>query len=161
MRSSKPLSLPLSLPSSFMRGAIAAIALTLIATPASAQTAISPGFSPNPINLRGTGGGSVPATNIAGTVTTGTGDCTGFVESNPDQTIVLRSFFPSLSLNIRSSEDTSVVVKGPGGVWCNDDDNDKNPGITGQWLEGTYRVWVGSYAQGRRPNYTLQLRQNP
>lgn len=142
-------------------GAIASLALFHCADPAQAQPAINPGFSPNPLVLRGTGGGSIPAQNIAGTSTTATGDCTGYVESNPDQTIVLRSFFNALSLKVQSPEDTALVIKGPGGVWCNDDDEDKNPGVTGQWLAGTYRIWVGSYGKDRRPPYTLRLRENP
>lgn len=142
-------------------GAIALASLVLLALPAQAQRAINPGFSPNPLVLRGTGGGSMPAQNIAGTSTTSTGDCTGYVEGNPSQTIVLRSFFNSLSVKVQSPEDTSLVIKGPGGVWCNDDDEDKNPGLTGQWLAGTYRIWIGSYAKGRQLPYTLRLRENP
>lgn len=141
--------------------ALASFAAIVITAPARAQRAISPGFSPNPIVLRGTGGGTVPAASVAGAATTATGDCTGYVEGNPDQTLVLGAFFNSLSLKVQSPEDTSVVIKGPGGVWCNDDDEDKNPGITGQWLAGTYRIWVGSYAKDRRPSYTLRLRENP
>jgi hypothetical protein len=141
--------------------ALASLFAIVMATPAQAQQAISPGFSPNPMVLRGAGGGTVPATSVAGATTTATGDCTGYVEGNPDQTLVLRNFFNSLSLKVQSSEDTSIVIKGPGGVWCNDDDEDKNPGITGQWLAGAYRIWVGSYAKDRRPTYTLQVRENP
>jgi hypothetical protein len=142
-------------------GAIALASLPLAVAPAQAQPTINPGFSPNPLVLRGTGGGSTPAQNVAGTAITATGECTGYVEGNPDQTIVLRSFFKSLRLKVQSPEDTSLVIKGPGGVWCNDDDDDKNPGVTGQWLAGTYRIWVGSYAKDRRPPYTLRLRENP
>ncbi len=142
-------------------GAIALAPLLMPVRPVAAQMAIAPGFSPNPLVMRGTAGGDMPAQNIAGTPTTATGDCSGYVEGSPNQSIVLRAFFNSLSLKVQSPEDTSVVIKGPGGVWCNDDDGDKNPGITGQWLPGTYQIWVGAYAKGQRPNYTMRFRENP
>jgi hypothetical protein len=49
-----------------------------------------------------------------------------------------------------------MVVKGPGGVWCNDDYQDKNAGISGQWLPGIYQVWVGNYNKQKVP-YTLKI----
>lgn len=143
-------------------GITAALASLLIGGLAQAQPAentitISPGFSPNPLEFRKVGSGSVPVRDLVGKSDTPTGECTGFSDSAPDYTLVLTSFFNSLSLELRSSEDTAIAIKGPGGVWCNDDFKGKHPGVTGQWLAGTYRIWVSSYAKNRSPSYTLRL----
>jgi hypothetical protein len=134
--------------------------------PASAQsapifesTAVSPGFSPDPRTLRGISGGSVPARTIAQRAETTTGPCVGFVDSSPDHTLTLNSFFDFLSIEVQSSEDTTLVVKGPGGTWCNDDISGKNPGIAGQWQAGNYAVWVGSYQKDQYFPYVLRVTQ--
>lgn len=118
---------------------------------------IGPRFSPNPIEVRSTGGGATPAKDVVGLAETPTGGCTGFTSTAPNHTLVLTSFFNSLSLQVESSEDTALAIKGPGGVWCNDDYQGKNPGVSGQWLPGTYKVWVTSYAKSRNPAYVLRI----
>jgi hypothetical protein len=124
------------------------------------QTAISPRFSPNPLELRGTGGGNVSLQDIVGQADTATGPCTGYANAKPDHTLVVNAFFNSLSLRVQSSEDTSLAIKGPGGIWCNDDEQGKNPGISGQWLPGTYSIWIGSYNKNGSPKYTLRIQEN-
>lgn len=130
--------------------------------PAQAQTifenvTIRPKFSPDPMIIKGISGGSVPANSVAGRAETPTGPCVGFVDQPPDHTIVLRSFFNYLSLQVESPEDTTIVISGPGGSWCNDDFQGKNPGIAGQWLPGTYRVWVGSYDKKNYHPYVIKM----
>lgn len=122
---------------------------------------ISPGFTPDPLTVKGFGGGDTPANQIAGTSGTTNGPCVGFVDKEPDHTLKLTSFFDYLSLRVRSNGDTTLVIKGPGGVWCNDnyDGSDKNAGIAGQWLEGTYQIWVGSYRNDQSPVYVIELSQ--
>jgi hypothetical protein len=125
--------------------------------PAHAETvSISPQFSPDPLSLPGASGGSVSVQAIAGKAETATGSCLGFAEQQPNQQLNLTAFFDSLSLVVDSSVDTTMVVKGPGGVWCNDDYQDKNAGISGQWLPGIYQVWVGNYNKQKVP-YTLKI----
>lgn len=118
---------------------------------------ISPRFSPDPITIQGISGGSIPLHRIAGREETPNGPCVGFADEQPDHTLVLTSFFSYLSIQVQSPADTTILVRGPGGSWCNDDVKGKNPGIAGQWLPGTYGVWVGSYQKGRYHPYILQI----
>jgi hypothetical protein len=61
-------------------------------------------------------------------------------------------------MRVESEADTTLVIQGPGGVWCNDDNQGKNPAIAGDWLAGEYRVWIGSYRPSDVPNYDLYIR---
>ena len=118
---------------------------------------IGPNFSPDPRTLRGISGGSVPAKNVAGRAETATGPCVGFVDGQPDHKLVLNSFFNYLSIEVDSPQDTTLVIKGPGGTWCNDDYQGKNAGISGQWLKGSYQIWVGSYEKKKYHPYVIQI----
>ncbi|UBF28419.1 hypothetical protein K9N68_11415 [Kovacikia minuta CCNUW1] len=144
-------------------GAIAIALLTALVHPASqAQSSsnsvsLSPGFTPNPLEVKGGANGSIALQEIVNQTDSPTGQCTGFANTQPNMTLVLTTFFNSLSLVVISSEDTALAIQGPGGVWCNDDFQGKNPGVSGQWLPGTYKVWVSSYARGRRPAYTVRI----
>lgn len=106
---------------------------------------ISPGLNQEIITIRGISGGPRAASKVAGRLETDTGPCVGFVDEKPDHTLTLTDFFNFLSLKVESSGDTTIVVQGPGGSWCNDDATGSNPGISGQWLEGVYKIWIGSY----------------
>ncbi|MCA6527475.1 MAG: hypothetical protein ACK5Y4_02415, partial [Pseudanabaena sp.] len=64
-------------------------------------------------------------------------------------------------MQVKSSGDTILLVRGPGGSWCSDDVSDRNPEISGDWLEGTYEVWVGSYEENTSFPYLLQLTEQP
>jgi hypothetical protein len=114
-------------------------------------------FSPDPWTVRGMSGGTIPGSEVAGRGETATGPCTGFVDEKPDHTLVLTSKFDYLKLKIQSPEDTTLIVSGPGGSWCNDEFEGKNPGIIGEWLPGAYRIWVGSYNKDKYLPYTLEI----
>lgn len=141
----------------------------LFVSPAQAQSAqstslsifenvtISPKFAPDPMTIRGISGGAVATKGIAGRADTMTGPCLGYTDTKPDHTLVLKQFFNYLSLQVESPEDTTLIIKGPGGTWCNDDYKGKNPGIAGQWLEGTYQVWIGSYKPNSYHPYQIKL----
>jgi hypothetical protein len=118
---------------------------------------IGPKFSPASLTIRGISGGAVPAKNVANRGETPTGPCVGFVDEPPDHTINLTAFFNYLSLQVESPQDTTIVISGPGGSWCNDDSQGKNPGIAGQWQAGTYRVWVGSYDKNNYHPYIIRI----
>ena len=143
------------------------LAAILFNAPASAQQVkstsmfenptISPNFSPDPLTITGIGGGTVPSQKVAGRAETATGSCVGFVDAKPDHKIVLTNFFKNLTIQVESPEDMTLLIKGPGGSWCNDDYNGKNPGISGQWLEGNYNVWVGSYQKNKSTPYIIRL----
>lgn len=127
------------------------------APPIFENVTIDTNFSPNPLTVRGISGGSVAGKEVAGRTETANGACTGFVDQQPDHTIVLKDFFKYLSLQVQSPEDTNIIVRGPGGTWCNDDSQGKNPGIAGEWLAGTYNVWVGSFDQTKTNPYILRI----
>ncbi len=142
-------------------GWLSADALTQV-QPAQGQTifenvTIGPKFSPDPMIIRGISGGSVAANTVAGRKETPTGPCVGFADEPPDHTIELTAFFNYLSLVVESPQDTTIVVSGPGGTWCNDDFQGKNPGIAGQWQPGTYKVWVGSYDKNNYHPYIIRM----
>lgn len=118
---------------------------------------LSPAFAPDPATVRGISGGATAASDIAGRSETATGPCNGFVDQQPDHTITLTEYFNYLSLQIQSSDDTTLVIRGPGGIWCNDDYSGKNPGIAGQWLSGTYQIWIGSYDQNGYYPYVIRM----
>jgi hypothetical protein len=127
------------------------------APPIFGDISINHPFSPDPLSVRGVSGGSIAGGRVAGRSETITGPCTGFVDEAPDHTLELTTKFDYLKLQVQSPEDLTMIVKGPGGTWCNDDLNGKNPGMSGEWLAGKYQVWVGSYAKGQYFPYTLQI----
>jgi hypothetical protein len=118
---------------------------------------LSPNFSPDPTTIRGISGGPLAASDVTGRTETATGPCSGFIDEQPDHTMVLTQFFNYLSLQVQSPEDTTLVIRGPGGSWCNDDYESRNPGIAGQWLSGTYEIWVGSYEQDSYSPYVIRI----
>jgi hypothetical protein len=132
------------------------------AQPAQGQTifenvTLAPKFSPDPMVIRGISGGSVAANGVASRQETPTGPCVGFVDEPPDHTINLTTFFNYLSLQVESPDDTTLIISGSGGTWCNDDFQGKNPGVAGQWLAGTYRVWIGSYKKNNYHPYVIRI----
>lgn len=118
---------------------------------------LSPAFAPDPASVRGISGGPQSANEVAGRSDTITGPCNGFIDQQPDHRMVLTQFFNYLKLQIQSTDDTTLVIRGPGGIWCNDDYSGKNPGIAGQWLSGTYDIWVGSYNQEGYYPYVMEM----
>ncbi|MBD2345840.1 hypothetical protein [Anabaena subtropica] len=127
------------------------------APPIFGDVTIGQKFSPDPLVVRGMSGGSVAGNRVAGRIETPTGPCTGFIDETPDHTIKLTSNFDYLKLQVQAPQDTTIIVKGPGGTWCNDDLDGKNPGISGEWLSGNYEVWIGSYEKGKYFPYTLKI----
>jgi len=123
--------------------------------------AIAPHFSSKAIELRGISGGNVETQAKSGRKATETGECIGFIDSQPDHKITLTKPFKYLKLQVKSSGDTIMLVRGPGGSWCSDDVSDRNPEIGGDWLAGTYEVWVGSYEANASFPYLLDLTENP
>jgi hypothetical protein len=122
---------------------------------------VSPNFAPDSRTMRGISGGEVSISDVVETRETTTGPCVGFADEQPDHTLVLDSFFSYLRIEVQSPKDTTIAVEGPGGIWCNDDYRGKNPGFGGQWLPGTYKIWVGSYKPNDYNPYTIRLTENP
>jgi hypothetical protein len=107
--------------------------------------------------LYGISGGAVATQSLSNQKQTETGECIGFVDTEPDHRLTLTQNFKYLRLQVKSSGDTVLLVKGPGGTWCNDDVSDRNPIIAGEWLKGTYSIWVGSYEQNASFPYLLEI----
>lgn len=118
---------------------------------------LSPGFNPDPLLVGGISGGWQAAEVQAGRGETETGICWGYVSEQPDHRLVLTEFFDYLTVGVTSAGDTTLVISGPGGTWCSDDAQGHNPRIGGQWLPGTYQVWVGSADADAYFVYDLQL----
>ncbi len=116
-------------------------------------------FEPDPMRVRGMSGGSIPGEEITGTKDTPTGPCTGFFDELPDHILKLNTDFEYLKLVAQSSSDITVIIKGPGGTWCNDDFEGSNPGIVGKWLRGEYKVWFGSFRKDNTVPYFMDITQ--
>ncbi len=140
-----------------LNGFVNAQPLQFKSTPMFENVTLYPEFSPDPVMIRGLSGGPASAQDTAGREETPTGSCMGFVDEKPDHTLVLNGFFNYLSLQVSSNEDTVLVIRGPGGSWCNDDYVDMNPGISGQWLSGKYDIWVGSYKSNAYHPYVIKI----
>ena len=115
------------------------------------------GFKPDPTILRGISGGEMEALEIVQIEETSLGPCTGYIAEEPDHIMTLEVYFNYLRLTVDSEDDTTLIVRGPSGVWCNDDERDMNPAIAGQWLSGSYEIWVGSYQEDGYFPYSLSI----
>jgi len=127
------------------------------APPIFENISLNPGFRPDPQSLRGISGGEISARVTADRIDTATGPCVGFIDRQPDHVLTLTEFFDYLSMEVESPGDTTLVVIGPGGTWCNDDLQGKNPAMIGRWLAGNYQIWVGSYERNKFHPYVLRL----
>lgn len=151
--------LALAIAAFFLVSNVFAIAQEKNSTPIFEDVTLSPDFAPDPMTIRGLSGGFVIAQETTGRQETATGPCIGFIDEKPDHKLVLNTFFEYLSIQIKSSEDTTLIVRGPGGTWCNDDYEGKNPGMVGQWLSGNYDIWVGSYQRHKYSPYIIRISQ--
>ena len=146
---------------SFSVGSIVAMTLALFTglgvTPARADISLNSGFGQTSIS--GTAGGGTSLRDVAGKAETDTGSCLGFGKGQPDQVLRLNSGFRDLTVVVKSNTDTTIVVKGPGGTWCNDDFQGKNPGLDGQWQAGEYKIWIGTQSRNQSVNYVLKMSQ--
>lgn len=126
-------------------------------TPARADVSLNSGFGQTSIS--GTAGGGTSLRDVAGKSETATGSCLGFGKGQPDQVLRLNSGFRDLTVVVKSNVDTTIVVKGPGGTWCNDDFQGKNPGLDGEWKAGEYKIWIGTQSRNQSVNYVLKMSQ--
>ena len=118
---------------------------------------IDQGVTQAPLLVDGVSAGSLAALEVVRTEQTATGYCDGFVNQQPNHTLTLKKFFDFLKIEVDSSTDTTIVVQGPGGIWCNDDANHTNPVIEGQWQPGMYKIWIGSYQENVTNNYRIRI----
>ena len=116
------------------------------------RTASPPAASPRPephrLSLSGSSGPQAFEVTSGGRVVAnieyGEG-CFGYLPLNPNAVLEVASR-GRLVLGVRSAEadDTTMVVVGPDGTHCGDDENGLNPEVVLQASPGTYSVYVGS-----------------
>lgn len=104
------------------------------------------GFPLDPTFLSVQAGGEVDASKLGG-------DCAGFINQNPVVTVNWTGTADLAQIFFYSHDDPTLVVLTPDGkILCNDDAGDQllDPALRIQNPpEGTYRIWVGSYAKGQ------------
>lgn len=114
---------------------------------------IGAGFTPDPQTGSGTSGGPVQASTFGAV-------CVGSIDDSPDHQITVTSTV-DLKLYALSSVDTTLVVRGPAGTFCDDDSHGGlNPEINARLTPGVYDVYVGNYDAGSQARYTLTLTEN-
>lgn len=112
---------------------------------------LSRGFAPDPSSVRGTAGGARDGAQLSE-------QCRGWIADKPDHELVLVDDFPYLRLDVQSTEDTMLIMRGPGGVRCDDDSGGAHqPRIEGRFNAGRYALWVGSFQPGEYTRYELRI----
>ena len=90
--------------------------------------------------MSGTSGGPLAAATMEST-------CTGYVTEEPSFVLDVTGG-GTISIQAMSEGDTTLVIVGPDGTICNDDNVGVNPGVEQYLSPGRHGVWVGSYAAG-------------
>jgi hypothetical protein len=115
----------------------------------------------NPVGrLSGSTGGSISLPAITSNVDYRNNRCLGFGDSKPDHILTLEQNFPSLSIQVSSGADTTLVVQGSDGiVRCGDDTGAQKDAsiVDTNWKAGVYRIWVGAAAPGTQRDYRLTI----
>lgn len=142
----------------------------LSATPVLAQTAnfgtltLSQGFPPSAGEVSGYTGGSYSLAAIANSDRQNN-RCIGFASPTPDHIMVLERDFPKLTVQVNTGgSDTTLLIRGPGNansIRCGDDTgSNKDASISDtNWKAGRYSIWVGSFEEGVRRDYSLSVQQ--
>jgi hypothetical protein len=142
-------------------GTLASIAAALvIAAPSFAQSTISlrRNFRPDPVSVKGNGGGNVSLASIAGIA----GNCRGFTNAEPNHKVILTENFPLLDLLVYTNnvnDDPTMLIKSSNGiVICADDESGgRYPQAYERLPKGTYQVWIGSKTINQSFPYTLSV----
>jgi len=134
---------------------VAALCVALVSSESWAQGGtygggvIAPG-SP-PLTLAGTSGGPRQARSMGG-------NCRGTIAVRPDHVINVVTPMQVRFEVLNAGGDTTMVVVGPSGVFCDDDSgNGLNPRVIQQLMPGQYQVYIGTYAGRNLYPYTLQV----
>lgn len=137
-------------------GSLAAAALGLGLTGGTAlasEFTLGAGFTPDPQTARGATGGPVDASARFG------GECTGSIGRTPDHIINVTSNV-DLRLYTVTDVDSTLVLTGPAGTFCDDDSGDSllDAEINATLTPGRYEVYIGHLGEGG--SYTLTLTEN-
>jgi hypothetical protein len=113
---------------------------------------IGPGFTPDPQTGTGTTGGRRDAAEAFGS------QCSGSVDTTPDHVINVTDAV-NLKLYTTSTTDSTLVLRGPSGTFCDDDSRGElDAEINAVLRPGRYEVYVGHL--GETGQYTLTLTEN-
>ena len=109
------------------------------------------GFTPDPQSATGRTGGNVQASRYGG-------HCSGMIASRPDHVINVTSAL-DLQLSVDSTTDSTLVVRGPAGTFCDDDSGGQlDAQLTARLTPGRYEVYVGHL--GTAGDYTLTVSES-
>lgn len=140
------------------RATVRGCALALLFVAASAVAAdygnfeIGPGFTPDPQTGTGTTGGARDAAKAFGA------SCAGSVDTTPDHVITVTGAV-NLKVYTTSTTDSTLVLRGPSGTFCDDDSRGElDAEINALLRPGRYEVYVGHL--GETGQYTLTLTEN-
>jgi len=99
----------------------------------------------SPVTTQGQSGGNVNSN-----------DC-GFIPSQPQEVINIKSRLNYMQMSVDSQGgNPTLLIEGPDGRFCILANSGENPSMSGVWMPGTYKVYVGD-EQGERHPYTLRL----
>jgi hypothetical protein len=117
---------------------------------------LTTGFLPDPQMRNGVSGGPVDAMSL-------NSSCRGYIDVRPDHQLYLNTAFNFLRVYVNSSQDTTLVIRGPRGeMYCADDTFGLNPSIDLQGaMPGMYQVFVGSYSAGNTAPYSIGFTELP
>jgi len=114
---------------------------------------IGPGFSPTPIIMAGTAGGTTDASTMGGAAVSGY--CVGVIPTAPQHVLEitgpiahLRVVVDAFTAGTGGSNDTTLFVRVPGGnIWCDDDGGGElQPMVEGAVSPGRVEIFVGAYS---------------
>lgn len=110
---------------------------------------LAPPLQSDPLVLTGTSGGSQNS------------DC-GYISEEASQAIEVTQQFPYLRLEVESAGEPTLLIEGPAGRFCvlADSSAGEKPQMTGLWVAGTYKIYVGDRA-GNQYSYRLLVSQQP
>lgn len=129
----------------FLTTTLATILFGLTATRLLAETISVSGGLSNPITTQGQSGGNVNSN-----------DC-GFIPSTPQEVINVTQRMNYLRVSVDSAGNNStLLVDGPNGRFCILADSGSQPSLSGVWMPGEYKIYVGDQ-QGESHQYTLRL----
>jgi hypothetical protein len=111
--------------------------------PSTGALTLASGFKPDPVSLPVATGGDLDLATI------GTETCVGYASRAPDFLLTFEAGSLPLTFWASSSDDATLAVQTPDGLWYCDDDSagDLNPLVTiANPQDGDYAVWLGSYS---------------
>lgn len=130
-------------------------ALSIPAWSLAQQFSLATGFVPDPQQGQGVAGGPVAGRSVQG-------NCNGYIPAQPQHVLMTQTGFRFLRVTTGSADDTTLLVRGTMGTWCDDDTFGRNPSVDLQNLPpGRYDIYVGTYAPNRPAPYQILFSELP